>query len=498
MASIQTRNSVLAIVKETTEGALKAPSAATEYVALQSDIAVAPNFNTLTNEELKASIGQAAPILGAEAPTISFSHYLRHSGVEGQAPNYGALLEASLGAVATASTEYDTVASSTVSVIKVNTSEGLTFERGEALLIKDATNGYRIRNIESISGDNLTLGFDLPTGMAPAAGVNLGKCVLYKPANTSHPTLSIWQYLGQGGAIQAVAGSRVTSAAFSISAGELINTAFNLEGVAYYYDPIEVVAGANAIVFDIGAGNVTATVSTGFYKTPHDLASAVQTAISGAAAGTYTFTYSDSTGKFTLTKSAGTLDVDWLTGTNSIGATLGFTADDTGALTYTSDAAQDYSSPQTPSFDAASPLAAKDNEVLLGISSEYACFKASTVNFTIDTPKADINSVCAVSGKEGSVINSRTVTISVSALLEQYDANEFERYRQGTTVKFQYSFGQKSGGNWIAGKCGSLFCPTAKISTFSITDQDGLAQLDMELTAFVNDTGEGEVYVAFV
>lgn len=498
MASIQTRNSVAAIVKETTEGDLKAPTLATQYIAVQDNFSMQANFENLASAELKSSIGAAKPIIGSEAPQADLSHYLRHSGVEGQAPSYGPLLEASLGSVATAGTEYDTVSSSTVSVIKVNTGEGANFQRGQGLMIKDATNGYRIRAIDSVSTDDLNLGFQLPSGMAPASGVNLGKCVLYKPANTAHPTLSVWDYKGQGGLIQAMSGGRVTSATFDISAGQLINSSFTVEGTEYYFDPIEVVTGANAIVFDIGSGNVSATVALGWYKTPHDLAAAVQTAISAAAAGTYTCTYSDTTGKFTVTKSTGTLDIDWLTGTDSIGATLGFTADDTGALTYTSDVAQDYSSPQSPSFDVADPLAAKDNEVMVGLASEPTCFKASSMSFSISTPKADILSVCATSGKDGSIIQSREVTVSVTALIEQYDAKQFERFRNGTEVKFQYSFGTKSGGNWVAGKCGYLYIPTAVIQSFAVADADGLATLELELKAFVNSSGDGEVYIGFL
>lgn len=496
MASIQTRSSVLAIVEETTEGTLKKPSAATDFVALQDAFSMAPNVNSLENVELKNSLGKAKSISGAEAPTAELSHYLRHSGVEGQAPNYGILLEAALGAVSTASTEYNTVASSTTTVVKVDAGEGASFERGEALLIKDSTNGYRIRCIDSIATDDLTIGFQVPT--APGTGVNLGKCVLYKPANASHPTLSLWHYLGNGGAIQAMAGARVTSTSIDISAGELINASYSLEGVGFYFDTIEVATGANKIVFDIGGGNVSAAVPVGFYKTPHELAAAALTAIQAAAAGTYTFSYSNSTGKFTFTKSAGTLDVDWLTGTDTIGATLGFTADDTGALTYTSDSAVSYAAAYTPSYDSSDPLAAKDNEVMVGTTTDYACFKASTVTLSIDTPKADISSVCAVSGIQGSIISSREVTISISALIEQYDASKFEAFRSNTDTKFQYSFGTKSGGNWVAGKCGALYVPTATISSFEIADQDGLAQLNMELKAFVNSSGEGEVYIGFV
>ena len=83
-------------------------------------------------------------------------------------------------------------------------------------------------------------------------------------------------------------------------------------------------------------------------------------------------------------------------------------------------------------------------------------------------------------------------------MLEKYDAKQFERFRSNSEIKFQYSFGEKSGGNWAAGKAGCLYVPTATITSFSVSDADGLAQLDLELTAFVNAEGAGEVYVAFV
>jgi len=495
MASIQTRNSVLAIVKETTEGTPKAPTLASDYVALQDDFSMEGGFETLSSAELRNSLGVAKSIIGAESPTASLSHYFRASGVEGQAPGYGLLLEASLGSKSVASTEYDTVSGSTTSLIKVGVGEGANFSRGQSLLIKDATNSYRVRFVDSVATDDLALSFVTP--VATPAAVNLGRSVCYRPTNDNHPTLTLWHYLGQGGALQAMAGSRVTSASFDISAGELINASYSLEGVGYYFDPIEVVAGSNVIHFDIGGSPLSATIPAQLYKTPIELADAVATGMTAAAGTTIGCTYSNTLGKYAVTKASGTLAIDWLTGANSIGATMGFTADDTGALAYTSDVALDFSSPQNPSFDSADPLAAKDNEVMLGTQDEYACFKASTVNMTIDTPKADIPSVCAASGKIGSIIQSREVTITVSALLEQYDAKQFERFRNGTEVKFQYTAGQKSGGNWIAGKVAALYSPTATISAFSVSDADGLAQLDLELKAFVNANGEGEVYVAF-
>jgi len=506
MASIQTRSSVLALVTESTEGTPVVPTLATQFVALQDDFSMEPSFDTLENAELKASIGTAKPIQGAENPSASLSHYLRASGVVATAPNFGPLLKACLGAEAVASTEYNTVASSTVSVIKVDTGEGATFQRGEPLLIKDGVNGYRIRCIDSISGDDLTIGFQLPTGMAPGTGVNLGRAVLYYPINTGHPTLSVWHYVGNGGALQVMAGARVTSASFDISAGELINGSYDLEGVSFYFDPINITSADRYLDFEDDNGVAAAVVAAKLYNNPHDLAAAIQTAMRAVSAATAVVTYQDADGKFKITTSGTLLELLWNTGANTantIGDKIGFSvaADDTGSAACTGDMrdnAVSFAAPVSPTYDVADPLAAKDNEVMLGDTADYVCFKASSVSFNISTPKSDILSVCAASGKDGSIINSREVTVSITALLEQYDAGEWNKFKTNANVKFQYSFGEKSGGNWVAGKCGALYIPTAVITSFNVEDQDGLAALSLELSGYVNSNGEGEAFVGFV
>lgn len=105
-------------------------------------------------------------------------------------------------------------------------------------------------------------------------------------------------------------------------------------------------ASNNKIDFNIGGGELTATVSSATYKiglTQADtgtLCKAVYDAIVAAeAVGTYTVSYSRSTNLFTIARSAGTFQLVFLTGTNnatSIDTTLGYThTDKTGAITYT-------------------------------------------------------------------------------------------------------------------------------------------------------------------
>jgi hypothetical protein len=495
---LSTRKSVLALVKESVEGTPLAPSSGSDYTAIQDDLEMSPSFEELENAELQGSIGAGKTILGSENPEASFSHYLRHSGVVGQAPDFGDLFEGAFGDVDAAGVEYNTVAASTVSQVKVDAGEGVNFQRGQALLSQDGVNGFSIRNVLSVSGDNLTPAFNLPG--APALGVNLGRAVLYKPADDTHPALTVWNYIANGGNRQMMAGARVTELGINFEAGQLINASFSMAGIAFYWNPIEVTSSTRYLDFNDG-GDQVAVVTAKFYKDPHELASALQTAMNSVSSG-FTVVYSDTTGKFTFTKASGTFELLWDTGANaanSIGPVLGFSvvADDTGVLTYTSDNALTLAAPHTPSYDTAQPLVAKANEVLLGDATDTACFGAQTVSMTLSNERVVIPDICEVSGQAGAAFTGRSVEIQVRALLKQYDAGKFKRFREGTKTQFAYNAGEKSGGNWVPGKCVNIFSPTCTITSFQVSDADGLAVLDMTLRTYV-ENGLGEIYANFV
>jgi hypothetical protein len=110
----------------------------------------------------------------------------------------------------------------------------------------------------------------------------------------------------------------------------------------------------NKLDFNIGASQLTATIPSASYPiglsqaTTGSLCKAIYDAIVAAeAVGTYTVSYSRSTKKFTITRSAGTFVLMWNTGTNtatSIASTIGFStaANSTGALTYTGGTSVEY------------------------------------------------------------------------------------------------------------------------------------------------------------
>lgn len=488
----------LYVVKETTSGTLKVPSAGSEAIALQPGFEMTPDVDVQQNEELKAGIGPSKPITGLEHPTASFSHYLRHSGTEGAYPDYDLLMESLFGSKSANGTERVTAAASSTTVIKM-AAGGTDMAKGKAFMIKDAVNGYSIRPVDSMSTNDATIGFAVP--VAPAAGVALGKCVNYTPVNTGHPTLSLWLYRANGGAVEAEAGCLITSLQMDVDVGSLVNMTFQAAGTLYYFDPIVITAANNKMDFEDDVGNQEVAIPVKIYRTPLELASAIQAAMDNASTNTITCVYNSTgsnAGKFTFTSNGTTFKLEFLTGTNnaqSIDTTLGFThTDKTGALTYTSATAQVWTDALTPSLDDSDPLVAKDNEFLIGDRSNYVsmCVQTMTVNVGLDT--TEVKCLKSVSGVDSIVVQKRTSSVEITAVLDQHDADKFDRFLNNTTTKGLFNFGVKSGGNWVAGRCGCLYFPQGTISGFRLGDADGVVTMVFTFSPFMDTSGNPEVY----
>jgi hypothetical protein len=499
MSTISKRSSRLAIMIESTGGVPVPPASGADFVALQDDYTLESVFEELNSAELQGTIGQAKSVLGVEDPTAGTSSYLKGSGTQGTAPGNGKMIQAVLGGIAVASTEYDTVAGSTVSVVNVDTGEGVNYQRGQALLVKKTTGvGHEIRNVLSVTGDALTLGFNLAD--APGTGVNLGRAVLYKPEDT-HPDLTIWEYEGNGGLVQMITGAKAASMAITADPNSFLVSRFEFEGISYFRNPMQVEAGNSSLDFDIGGGELNATVPVKWYKTPHQLAEAVQASMNALASG-ITVTYSNSTGRFTIAKASGTLELLWDSGTNtatSIGTLLGFdvAADDTGSLSYLADSAQDYSSPFEPVYDSTNPLVAKNGEVYLGDATDIVCFGAQNMTATITNTLASIPDICEESGRASKRVTARAIEMSFVATAKKNDLSKFEKFRNGSNVRFMLNVGEKSGGNWVAGRCVNMFSPTASIVADVVADVDDVTVFNLTVRCHV-EQGAGEFYINYV
>jgi hypothetical protein len=507
-----TRSSRLAVIEEVTEGTLLDPTAGTNFIPLQPGFSFVGEVETLTNDELRGSIGPSPSIQGLEKPVASFTEYLKHSAVEGQAPNYGLVIESCMGSVSSNATERLTAASSTTTLLKL-ASGGADFDNptvalGKAVLVKDGTNGYSIRPVDSRSGNDLTLGFALAA--APAAGLGVGKCVSYRQEDSGHPTYSAHLYRANGGALEAIAGCRTESMTMNLSVGELISLDFNLQGTAFYFNPIRITSSNNKLDFTDDDGTFAATIPVGVYKTPKTLADAVASAMNSANSGeTHAcvfFSTGANAGKFKISSTGTLLSILWNTGANTantIAAKLGFSAatnsTGTAATTgYTSASVQSYAASLTPAYDSADPMAAKYMEVLIGDQSDYesACVQSMTI--TVTNSIQDVKCLSAESGVEAKVVQSRTSEINITAQMKKHDSDKFHRFLNNSDVKFLFNFGTKSGGNWVAGKSGCFYAKSAKVSGVQLGDDNGLVTMEYNVVPYVDSSSNPELFLNFL
>lgn len=500
MTAYNNNASVLAVVEETTSGTLKAPSSATEYMALQTGFELSPEVEEIETEEIKASIGPSKTLTGLERPTASWRHYLRHSGTEGATPDWHLLAKSIFGSTSTNGTERLTAAASTSTVIKL-ASGGTDFTaKGKAMLIKKTV--YEIRPTDSVATNDVTLGFALSSS-APGSGIGVGKCINYTPVSSGHPTLSTWLYRANGAAVEAMAGGQVSGMEMSCEVGQPLNVSWTLGGTKYFFNPI-IITSTNKYI-DITTDNVTddpATIPEGAYRTPHELASAIQAALAAAdPAETFTCTYSDTTGKFTIATSTSTvLSLLWNTGANAANTAatiLGYSAaaDDTGATSYVADNAQSWANAITPALDSTDPLIARDMEVLLGTQSSFMSLCVQTMNINIGLEITDVTCISASSGIDSRLPVRRNTSIELTALLSQHDAGKFDKFFNKTEQKFLFNFGAKSGGNWVAGRCGCFYAPQAAISAFRVGENNGAVIYSITITPYVDASGNPEIYL---
>lgn len=500
-----TRASTFAIKEETTVGELIAPAAGSDYIPLRAGGTITPSIAPLVSDEFINNLGNTKPAAGLESVEGEHPAYVKHSGVEGQAPEPVLLYKSALGASETAGAEFNTVAASTTTVIKVDSGEGVNYSVGECLLIKDVTNGYSLRNIVSIAGDDLSVNFAV--AVAPGVGVELGKAILVKPATSGHPSFSAWRESGSGGALEAVAGCRTSTLAYTLNAAGIAEIAFSYSGIKHYFNPIEIDATNNLIDFTDGVGTVQATLTSKFYRSPIELANEVATQMTAASlpsdSDTITCVYNShgtDAGKFTITSDGTVLSILWLTGAgNATGAyaALGFDkTDDTGALTYDSDSVITHVIPGglTAAYDDVDTIVIKNAELMVGSATDNICRKASTLTFTITPTLVDATSMCAETGLEEKVPSVRTVTMAATIILEKHESGMYDKFINNTSTQIMVNIGPKdTSGNWTPGEAHNIFFGNAVIDGHSIVGDD-FVQVDLTATAFVTSSKD-DIYL---
>lgn len=190
MASPLTRNTIVGVAEEVTEGTYVAPTA-TDVVQVVDFPTFSPERETIERNVIKGSIGRLKPLKGIKAGTVEFNVELRAAGTTASvsdAPEIDLLLESALGAKTSAGNSV-TVGGSTDTLIELDTGDGASFAVGDVVLIDG-----EVRFVLSVSGDQITLNRALTKG-APAASVTVNRGTTYKPATSGHKPLSITGFL---------------------------------------------------------------------------------------------------------------------------------------------------------------------------------------------------------------------------------------------------------------------------------------------------------------
>lgn len=491
------RASIFALKKETNAGDYLPPSVGSEFVPLRPGNTLNFQAEALESDELLNDIGAAKAFTGKESVEGSHSAYLRHSGIEGQEPEVGVLYESVMGSKVIHGTEFSTVSGSTTNIIKV--ADGTDFTVGQALLIKDSSNGYSIRNVKSISTNDIILNFSLPA--APVSGVALGKAVQYSPVAQGHPTFSTTKYLGNGHAIEASAGNTVTEFSLTADANGFGEVEFSYQGTKYFYNPITITASSKYIDVTDDSGTFAVSVPEKIYKTPVELADALNTALNDASGESYSVVYSNANGKFTITCTSSTLDILWDSGTNagdSIGPKIGFdiSNDSTGGSSYESDNAQTYQAALTPAYDAADAIVIKGAELFIGDQVDNACICAQSVSLTVSKEVQDVDCICEETGVKEKIATARSVEMTVTAVLNKYDAALLDALLKNKSIAAQLNAGPKAGGNWVPGKCFSAYVQNCTVSSYTTTG-DSFIQAEITLRGFVTSSSK-DLYLNFV
>lgn len=490
------RATIFAIKKETTAGDYLPPSTSAEFVPLRPGNTLNFEPEQLESDELLNDIGSSKSFVGKESVSGSHSAYLKHSGVEGQEPELGVLYESIMGTKTVNSTEYVTGAGSTVSEIAV--ADASNFEVGQALLIKDSSFGYQIRNVAAKSGNNLVLNFKMDN--AVASGRSLGKAITYKPAAQGHPTFSTTKYLGNGHAIEASAGNTVTELSITADANGFGEVEFSYEGTKYFFNPITINANNKFIDFVDDGGTKSASIAEKIYKTPIELADAIQTALSDASSESMAVGYSNVDGKFTIASGSTVFELLFLTGSNAantIAPVIGFASvDQTGSQSYVSSSAQQYNSAISPSYDNADAIIIKGAELFIGSASDNICVCAQSVSLTVSKTVEDVDCLCEETGVKEKIPTARSVEMTVTCVLNKYDAGLLDALLKNKGISAMLNAGPKTGGNWLSGKCFNSYVQNCTVASYT-TSGDNFIQAEITLRGFVTTTSK-DLYLNFV
>lgn len=230
--------SIVAVKAESTEGTYAAPGSASDgYIQVLNDgFEIVPAKELLEREVLTSSIGKVTPRTGLKSVTASLPVEVKGFGTEGTAPEYGALLEACLGAKHSITTTTTTkAAGNTQTVLQIEDADISKFAVGDIVIVKQ-TGEHRVHAVTARTTGAGTATITVLPGRASGSFANsvvVSKSTTYYPANASHPSISVSIWLANQ-ILQKAMGCRPVSLGIeNFTTGQLASFNFGLEGLTF-------------------------------------------------------------------------------------------------------------------------------------------------------------------------------------------------------------------------------------------------------------------------
>ena len=521
---------------------LEAPETGSDFLAMQPDLTLNPNFETADNTEMRGDIMASQKTVVGSNPSGSMSHYWKGSGTSGQAPGFSPFLESSFGRARELAADVAIIAGSNSGVIKIADADLPKFDKGDTVMISYADGSYDFRPIKFVGAGtpNKGLHLDFELDKVPAAGDKVKKFTTYAPTNANQPVVDVWRYYDGGLAgMDNISNCRVSSVDVTADAKAMINASYNFEGTHYsqndskyklHRDAVKdtllaISFGDRQFGFSYQTGTNTAGAGSimldSAVYTPDELAEHIQDKLRAFTATGNDFTamrcsYDAATGKLSFGGAA-----TGATKVNKIGITLAAGTDTTspelklilGYGTSNTDIAlgaanalitatnkvqlSTYAPTFLPVYDDTKPVVA--NEQILYLDNKDALVDTPTASFNIATTVTRTNSVVRQGGNYGTLITGRSASMRLEAYLQLDDKRFFEKFETGSKINFFLAGGSKSeDGNWLPGQCYSIYGSEATIDEYDTTDQNDVFHLTMTLTCYSPGDKTGSIFCTFM
>lgn len=230
MALMVKKNQAWAVEIEGTEGTYVAPTAANKFVQTLADGSELSRSKELLERAIfTSSIGQTAPRTGMFTAGGTLPVEARAAKVEGEAPEFDALMRAALGARRQIAATHAIEAGPTASILPITNADTI-YEVHDIIMVKEPGK-FHVSPVKAATAAHVEL--EIPMPEVPTVGTVIAKVTNYKVADSGHPSLSVSRYL-ENAVLQKAVGCKVTTMTLEgFATGQLPSFKFGFEGLNF-------------------------------------------------------------------------------------------------------------------------------------------------------------------------------------------------------------------------------------------------------------------------